>query len=118
MHQVLIEKFGGTHGLRDEGLLESALAQPRQSAFGVDLYPDAYSKASSYVFGISENQPFLDGNKRSAVSVMATFLMVNGYDLTCSQLDLYNVIIDLAKKKIKKEGLAKWLEKHSKKKKK
>lgn len=114
MHEFLINKYGGLHGIRDEGLLESALSQPKQSAFGEDIYPDVYTKASAYAFSLSENQPFIDGNKRIAASVMGTFLIVNGYELTCSQLGLYKTIMKLANKKLTKESLAKWLKKNTK----
>lgn len=112
MHAYLINEYGGINGLRDDGLLESALAQPRQSAFGEDVYPDIFIKASVYAFTLSENQPFLDGNKRIAVSAMATFLTVNGFELTCSQQELYATIMELANKKISKEQLSTWLKKN------
>ena len=115
MHQVLIQKYGGTLGLRDQGLLESALAQPRQSAFGEDLHPDIFSKAATYGFSLSENQPFLDGNKRIATAVMGTFMMVNGYRLTCTEKQLYETIMKLANHKILRDQLAHWLKKNSKK---
>ncbi|MBI4411174.1 MAG: type II toxin-antitoxin system death-on-curing family toxin [Deltaproteobacteria bacterium] len=114
MHAYLIRKYGGTMGLRDEGLLESALAQPRQSAFGEDIYPDIFSKAAAYGFSLSENQPFVDGNKRVAVSVMGTFLMVNHHNLTATPKALYEAMIKLANKKITREALAQWLKKNSK----
>lgn len=115
MHTYLIKEFGGIDGLRDEGLLESALAQPRQSAFGEDLYPDIFSKASMYAFTLSENQPFLDGNKRIAVSAMASFIIANGFELTCSQQQLYEVIMQTANKKLFKEDLALWLKQNCRK---
>jgi death-on-curing protein len=114
MHEILIQRYGGTLGIRDEGLLESALAQPRQSAFGEDIYPDVFAKAACYGFGISENQPFLDGNKRSAASAIGVFMKINGYDLTCSPLELYEAIMGIATKKTDRKTLAKWLKKNSK----
>ncbi len=114
IHDVLIEKYGGIKGLRDEGLLESALAQPRQSFFGEDLYKAIFSKAAAYGFSLSENQPFIDGNKRVAVSVMATFLMVNRLRMTCDQENLYKTIMKLANKQLTREELARWLKKNSK----
>jgi death on curing protein len=115
MHQVLIQKYGGTLGLRDGGLLESALAQARQSAFGEDLHPDIFSKAAAYGFSLSENQPFLDGNKRIATAAMGTFMMVNGYRLYCHEKQLYETIMKLAKHQISREQLARWLKKNAKK---
>lgn len=114
MHHVLIQKYGGSLGLRDEGLLESALAQPRQSAFGEDLYPDLFLKAAAYGFSLSENQPFVDGNKRVAASVMGTFLIANGFELTCTPFELYKTIMQLANRKITRQELASWLKRHSK----
>ncbi len=117
MHEVLIQKYGGTQGIRDKGLLESAVMQPQQSAFGEDIFPDIFSKAAAYVFYISENQPFLDGNKRSATATAITFLRLNGYDLNVSDKDLYETIIDLANKRISREDLSAWFQKNSVKKK-
>lgn len=114
MHEVLIRQYGGSLGMRDEGLLESVLAGPRQSAFGEDIYPDIFSKAAAYGFSLSENQPFIDGNKRVAASVMGTFLMANGYQLTCSPLELYEAVMAIANKKMPKEKLAQWIKKHAK----
>lgn len=113
MHQILIQKYGGSQGLRDEGLLDSALAQPRQSAFGEDVFADIFSKAAAYGFSLSENQPFIDGNKRVAVSVMVTFLMSNRYQLTVTAFALYETMIKLANKQMNRQELAAWLKKHS-----
>lgn len=112
MHNYLIKQFGGISGLRDEGLLESALAQAKQSAFGEDLYPGVFDKAAVYAFCLSENQSFLDGNKRIAVSVMATFLMVNGFELTCPQQTLYDTIMAMIDKKISKQEFSNFLKKN------
>jgi death-on-curing protein len=117
MQEALIEKYGGLHGIRDKGLLESALAQPRQSAFGEDVFPDVPSKAAAYAYYLSENQPFLDGNKRVATAAAITFLRLNGFDLKASQEDVYEIIMKLANKKLTRDGLAEWFRKNSVKKK-
>ena len=118
MHRVLIEKYGGLAGIRDGGLLESALAQPQQTAFGEELFPDIFSKTSAYAFYLSENQPFLDGNKRIATAAALTFLRLNGYDLKVPEKALYETIMNLANKRLSREGLAQWFKKFSVKKRK
>lgn len=80
IHAVLIERFGGTLGLRDEGLLRSALAQPQATFGGVPLHEDVFEMAAAYAYHLCANHPFLDGNKRIAATVMGTFLSVNGVD--------------------------------------
>lgn len=104
MHEVLIEKYGGLHGIRDKGLLESA---------GNDLFPDVSSKAAAYAYYLSENQPFLDGNKRIATAAAATFLRLNGYDLKASDRELYETIMQLANKAISRDDLAAWFSRNS-----
>lgn len=117
MQETLIEKYGGLQGIRDKGLLESAISQPQQSAFGEDIFPDIPSKAAAYAFYLSENQPFLDGNKRVATATALTFLRLNAYDLPVSEKELYEIIMDLANKRLTRDGLVKWFRKNSKKKK-
>ena len=97
MQEVLIEKYGGLKGIRNLHLLESAIAQPQQSAFGEDVFKDIPSKASAYAFYLSENQPFIDGNKRIATAATVTFLRLNGYDLKADEKQLYEIIMKLAK---------------------
>lgn len=116
IHDTLVEQFGGILGIRDKGLLDSAIRQPEQSFGGVDLYPSLFDKASAYAFSISENQPFLDGNKRTAASTANAFLDLNGYELDCPQGHVYNVMMALANKRLSRERLAAWFEKNSKKK--
>ncbi len=115
MHRVLIEKYGGLDGIRDQGLLESALAQPQQSAFGEDIFPDLPSKAAACAYYLSENQPFIDGNKRIATAAAITFLRLNQWDLKASEMEVYETIMQLANKKISRKKLATWFKKNSKK---
>ncbi|MBF0493253.1 MAG: type II toxin-antitoxin system death-on-curing family toxin [Deltaproteobacteria bacterium] len=116
MHRVLLEKYGGLEGVRDQGLLESALAQPSQNVFGEDLFPDLYSKAAAYAFYLSENQPFVDGNKRIATAAALTFLRLNGYEIKASEKQVYEVIMQLANRQMMRDQLSTWFKKHSKKK--
>ncbi|MCC7345672.1 MAG: type II toxin-antitoxin system death-on-curing family toxin [Deltaproteobacteria bacterium] len=116
IHDTLIEEIGGSMGLRDAGLLESAAYQPRQSFGGEDLYPDIFSKAAAYAFSISENQPFIDGNKRTAATIAAVFLDINGFLLDCPEGQVYETMMKLANKQLTRESLADWFRKNCKKK--
>lgn len=116
MQEALIEKYGGLHGIRDKGLAESAVSQPRQSAFGEDVFTDVPSKAAAYAYYLSENQPFLDGNKRIATAAAITFLRLNGFDLKATQEDVYEIIMKLANKKLTRDRLIEWFRKNSTKK--
>lgn len=85
IHQRQIQRFGGTNGVRDEGLLDSALAQPQATFFGELLHPTISEQAAAYLYHLAMNHPFIDGNKRTAFAVMLTFLNLNGYTLNLSQ---------------------------------
>ena len=78
IHDALVEEFGGLPGFRDRGLLESALASPMMAVFGEELHKSVFDKAAAYLFGISRNHPFCDGNKRTAASTTLIFLRING----------------------------------------
>ena len=105
IHDFLIEKYGGSLGLRDEGLLESALAQPQASFFGELLHPTIAEQAAVYLFHLCKNHPFIDGNKRAAFGVMVAFVAVNNYRLNLSNDQLYNLVLDVAASKIDKPQL-------------
>ncbi len=107
MHKRQIAEHGGTEGLRDEGLLRSALARPENlAAYGEN--PDLAALAASYAFGIAKNHPFLDGNKRTALVVAVTFLNLNGYDFDAPSEDTYTVFLSLADGSISEDDLAAW----------
>ncbi|CAF24197.1 type II toxin-antitoxin system death-on-curing family toxin [Candidatus Protochlamydia amoebophila] len=78
LHDALIDKFGGLLGIRERGLLESALAAPMMAVFGVELHKTIYNKAAAYLFYIAKNHAFLDGNKRTAAAAALSFLRANG----------------------------------------
>lgn len=78
IHSAVVARFGGIDGVRDEGLLESALAQPFQSFAGIELYPTDEAKACRYAYGIIKDHPFADGNKRTATALMGTYLRLSG----------------------------------------
>jgi death on curing protein len=109
IHARQIEKFRGTNGIRDQGLLESALAQPQITFDGQLLHPEIYHQAGAYLYHLTMNHPFIDGNKRTAFAVMDTFLRVNGYNLILSNEDAYNLVIGVANHQINKEVLSNYL---------
>ena len=88
LHEQLIEETGGSSGLKDEGLLESALASPFQSFDGKDLFPSVYQKAARLGFGLASNHAFIDGNKRIGAHAMLVFLLLNGVEIEYSQEEL------------------------------
>ncbi|MDZ7720196.1 MAG: type II toxin-antitoxin system death-on-curing family toxin [Balneolaceae bacterium] len=113
-HQDQVKIYGGKDGVRDEGLLESAFAQPQDSFGGENVHSSIFEMAAAYGFHICKNHPFFDGNKRTALVAIYTFLYVNGYRLQADKKSLYAVMIDLASGKLEKEELADFLKKNSK----
>lgn len=109
LHQDQINEFGGIHGIRDEGLLESAVMTPQASFGGEYLHSDIFEMAAAYSFHIAENQPFLDGNKRTALSSALVFLRMNGFSVLDPQGKLYEILIDIAKRSATKLDLAELL---------
>ncbi len=107
MHETLIRDYGGSSGVRDEGLLESALARPQnQAAYGD---PTLAEMAAAYAFGIARNHPFVDGNKRTALMAAYAFLRMNGLRLNAPEVEAATVIRDLAAGEIGEEELAAWI---------
>lgn len=112
-HQDQIETYGGSSGIRDEGLLDSAIAQPHASFDGEYIHENIFEMAAAYGFHICQNHPFYDGNKRTALIAMYTFLFVNGYRLEADKKSLFAIVVDLASGKVEKKELATYLKKHS-----
>jgi len=107
LHADQIAAYGGSDGLRDEGLLESAVAQP-QASFGEKyVHLDLFHMAAAYAFHISQNQPFIDGNKRTGLHAAMVFLRLNGFSVESVPDRLYQAMIDIAEHKLDKVGLAK-----------
>lgn len=105
IHADQIQSFGGSLGLRDAGLLDSALAQPKATFEGVLLHPTIYEQAGSYFYHLAMNHPFVDGNKRTAFAVMDTFLRVNGYELTLPNDEAYDLVMAVVNQQVSKPGL-------------
>lgn len=112
MHSQLISGTGGSDGLRDVGLLGSAINSPFQQFGNEDLYPTIQQKASRLCFGLVNNHPFIDGNKRIGAHVMLVFLALNGIELEYTQDDLSSTILELASNEISYQQLTKWIINH------
>jgi death-on-curing protein len=113
IHQRQLAEHGGADGLRDEGLLESALVRPRQRFAYEDPAPTIPIMAAAYAFGIARNHAFIDGNKRTAAVVCETFLELNGYSLAATDEQLYLVFLSLAEGSLSESEFAAWLLAHS-----
>lgn len=112
LHDQLINETGGAHGLRDEGMLESAVAAPFQSFGGIDVYPSLQQKAARLCFSLVMDHPFLDGNKRIGAHAMLVFLALNGVYPDYTQEELTDVILRLAAGEIDYNELLRWLTAH------
>ena len=114
MHADLIQRYGGQSGIRDSGLLNSALAQPEMTSGGKFLHKSIFDKAAAYGFHVCRNHPFMDGNKRVAFVLMDIFLQRNGYELTAHEDEAYVIMMALADGRLTKHQLAGWLKDKSK----
>ena len=111
IHHRQIAEHGGSEGLRDEGLLLSALARPQNLLAYGEPAPDLASLAAAYAYGIARNNPFVDGNKRTALVAARTFLILNGVDVEATQDDKVLTFLNLAEGVISEEELADWIQK-------
>lgn len=113
IHSSLIKATGGSDGVRDMALLDSALESPFQTFDGVDIYPALLQKAARLGFSLVSNHPFVDGNKRIGVHAMLVFLALNGVEIICTQDELINVGLGLADGSMGFEQLFQWLSEHN-----
>jgi death-on-curing protein len=113
IHEMQLAETGGGSGMRDEGLLHSALAKPNHLLAYAEPSPTIPELAAAYAYGIANNHPFLDGNKRTAFVLSVVFLELNGYELRASQADAYVAFMELAKGTFSQAELAAWFERHS-----
>ncbi|MEX0773719.1 MAG: type II toxin-antitoxin system death-on-curing family toxin [Balneolales bacterium] len=111
-HEDQLLKYGGSEGVIDENLLDSALGQAQMSFGGEYLCKDIFEMAATYGYHLSLNKPFIDGNKRITLLSMYTFLYINGWKLSCEPKTLYLHIIALSQHKIEKEELTEFLKSH------
>lgn len=112
IYQRVMEQSGGLVGIRDVGALESAIAQPRMTFGGAELYPTVVEKAASLGFSLIQNHPFVDGNKRTAHAAMETFLVLNGYEIRATVDEQESVILQVASGGMNRDEFIRWLNAH------
>ncbi|MGA9379285.1 MAG: type II toxin-antitoxin system death-on-curing family toxin [Phormidium sp.] len=112
LHQNQINTFGGSSGVRDMGLLDSALALPQQTFGGELLHPTIYEQAAAYLYHIAKNHPFIDGNKRTACAAMEIFLELNSYVLNLSDEEEIELVLQVAQGNMSKAELSAFLSKY------
>lgn len=108
LHYKLIDDYGGSHGIRDEGRLKSVMEAPRQEVFGVEQYPGLTEKAAVYVRNIIGDHPFSDGNKRTGITVAGIFLLRNGLKLTAAPKELEDFAVKVATDSLDIPEIAAW----------
>ena len=112
LYRRIMEQSGGAAGVRDLNALESALAQPRITFGGQELYPTIVEKAAALGFSLIKSHPFVDGNKRTAHAAMETFLVLNGYEIRASVDEQERVMLQVAAGEMTRERFVEWLRKH------
>ncbi len=113
LHHLSIEKSGGSHGLRDAGLLDAAVHRPQATFDGDDLYQTLFDKAGALCHSLIKNHAFVDGNKRTSLLSAMTFLELNGNVFTCSQEELVEFGLKIDNENVSPEDIASWLRSHS-----
>ncbi len=113
IHEDQIDRYGGSHGIRELALLESALYRPQTTFSDRELYPTLYYKAAALLHSLVMNHPFVDGNKRTGTVAMIIFLKLNGATLDVVQKELVNIVLKIENKSLNIEDIADWLEKNS-----
>lgn len=113
LYKEISRQLGGSVGIRDQGLLESAVYRPQATFGGQDLYPDLFSKAAALGHSLIRNHPFVDGNKRVGYAAIFEMLKLNGYLLTPSEDTAFRFVIDVASGALSEPVIAEWLKQHS-----
>jgi len=113
IHEEMIDRYGGSAGVRDQGLLESALAVPQSGFGGQYLHTDIYQMAAAYLFHITQNHPLIDGNKRVGAMVAFVFLKMNRLTLTATEIQFERIVRAVAESKLGKEDIAKFFQTHT-----
>lgn len=113
LHSRLVEETGGEHGLRDTGMLLSALGRPQSTFDDHDLYPDLFQKTAALLDSLIRNHPFVDGNKRTAIAAAAIFLKLNGYQLRVADAEMVRFTLACAKSLVGLDEIRDWLQKYS-----
>lgn len=113
IHSTLIEETGGSHGIRDKGLVEVAVPAPRACFYGKDQYATVFEKAAVYLHRIAMNHPFVDGNNRTAITSAGVFLSDNGYKIKVTKGAIENFVVEVVTQHLEIAEIATWLESHS-----
>lgn len=113
LHFKIIEDYGGSHGVRDEGRIQSVIASPASEAFGEALYATGFEKAAVYVRNVVADHPFVDGNKRTAIAAGVIFLQRCGYEMTATPKELEDFAVQAAVERLEIPMIAAWLKAHS-----
>ncbi len=108
----VMQQTGGAIGIHDLGALESAVAQPRMTFGGEELYPTIVEKASALGFSLIQNHPFVDGNKRTGHAALELSLVLNGYEISATVDEQVNIILQVAASEMKREAFTEWLRGH------
>jgi death-on-curing protein len=112
LHERIIEQSGGSYGVRDIGALESAIAQPRVTFGGSDLYPTIADKASAVCYSLIQNHPFVDGNKRVGHAAMETFLVLNGHEIDALVDEQERIVLAVAAGRLGRDEFTEWVRSH------
>lgn len=115
IHDNMVSLYGGSHGIRDLGLVESAISRPQATFGGKDLYPNIFLKAAALFHSLIFNHAFVDGNKRTSITSTARFLNMNGFELDVSDKEFVSFPLKVENEHLSFEKIASWLKKHSKK---
>lgn len=115
IHSVIVNETGGVHGLRDLNIILGCAQTPRQKVFGTELYPTIFDKASVYAKHIIMYHPFLDGNKRTGITVAMVFLEYNNYQIIARQGEIEKMALRIVNRKLEIKEIADWLKNNSKK---
>lgn len=113
LYRQVMERTGGSVGVRDQGLLESAVYRSQATFGGQDLYPDLFSKVAALGHSIIRNHPFVDGNKRVGFEAMRIMLRLNGCEIRATMEQKFDFVITIAKGTLTEQGIADWLKAHS-----
>ncbi len=113
IHDQMVKRFGGSFGIRDLGLIESAIARPQASFDGQDLYVDIFDKAAALLQSLLKNHAFIDGNKRTALTCAGIFLKINGWNLKNTHHEEVEFAVAVDNQHLPLEQIAKWLKEHS-----
>ena len=115
IHELAIDKFGGSYGVRDMNLLESAISRPYATFDGQELYPNPVDKVAAIIESIIKNHPFSDGNKRTGYTLMRLVLLKSKWDIDATEEEKYDFVIKIAESKLTLDEIKSWIENKSRK---